>query len=641
MAEHSGDAALVHQTLHGYRHGHELLASSTSIPDDAADLMARFSDSAPNARASDGPYLTGYPLPDGRYVVARTWPVTAAQRPNTVVTRSLILPSGTPPRFTAQGILDVLAAPADLDASATLRPIDLAEMRGAALGLSPSEAEVAARFYRSNQRLGFSDPVGRDRIVLGIWKQLWRSARYGLYFCTAPDVDRFSDRRRSVRFASGPDEESAALHGSPAIDLIIDDLISPGQFRDFLHVVGAGERAVGLVEPFADAFLLLQEPKEASVQCLVDWLQQHHGLEPRRLRRLKRRFLGFDDDLPRWRVDPFDVLGELIGGELGRATYASDSSLDQWIRTCWYADPQRTVRALDGANADAPADAERPVTAAQGLTEAFSTVASRLITPGTLALATRLNPDAALGAVLDRDDPDLWRAWAELDDKQRGVRAGEVEVHDWTIAVRALRENADWMSRLVRRFPASLDALVGQASKQPLPTDGLIGLTAEAKRSIRDRLEVADPELLGLARLADDAVLPRRLDVDAWRGLLKRNDDAALCVGYLISRDASQDHWEVATTAMAELYARLGREPAPEVWRRLDPHLRGDRTSWDRCKRLAVDFASVVRRYDDEVKSKTVHKLTRLNGAAANALDEALRPSKSKKFNLFDPATWL
>src|SRR5690242_20748315 len=82
----------IHQTVHGYQRGHRLLASSTELDQATASLIARTSDSAPNYRINDGPYLTGYALPDGRYVMARTWPAMSAERPNTVWTHSLILP---------------------------------------------------------------------------------------------------------------------------------------------------------------------------------------------------------------------------------------------------------------------------------------------------------------------------------------------------------------------------------------------------------------------------------------------------------------------------------------------------------------------------------------------------------------------
>ena len=92
MADAHGASPVIHQTIHGYRRGHQLLATSVNLDHDTENVLGHNTDSAPRSRVSDGSYLTGYPLPDDRYVIARTWTDDDAERPNTVVTRSLILP---------------------------------------------------------------------------------------------------------------------------------------------------------------------------------------------------------------------------------------------------------------------------------------------------------------------------------------------------------------------------------------------------------------------------------------------------------------------------------------------------------------------------------------------------------------------
>lgn len=43
---------LIDQALHGYGHGHELLAGSTSLDNATANLLSHNSDSAPNVSAT-------------------------------------------------------------------------------------------------------------------------------------------------------------------------------------------------------------------------------------------------------------------------------------------------------------------------------------------------------------------------------------------------------------------------------------------------------------------------------------------------------------------------------------------------------------------------------------------------------------
>lgn len=83
------------QQLHGYRHGHQLLSASTSLPKSDQALVDRLSDSAGPLSPGEqfAPYLTCYPLPSGsHYVISRTWQDVDAPRAGCVRTRSLLVP---------------------------------------------------------------------------------------------------------------------------------------------------------------------------------------------------------------------------------------------------------------------------------------------------------------------------------------------------------------------------------------------------------------------------------------------------------------------------------------------------------------------------------------------------------------------
>jgi len=631
---------VVHQTIHGYRHGHQLLATSSELDDETASVLAHNSDSAPNTRTADGNYLTGYDLPDGRYVIARTWNDTEAERPNTVVTRSFIFPQTVPTDFSVQRVLDQLQRPSSGELQERLPLISFKNLVGHAIKLTPDEASTAAMYYQSKFPLQCDEGRSRDRIAIAIWEQFWMPARYSFRFCTAPETKRFLQHNGALRFGRGYAADFSidliTAHSSP----IAADLQNPGRFRAFVHFVGSGEKALTLMELFEQAFILLEETRPP-VEALTRLLENYRATEPRRLRRMKRRFLGFYRDRPRWDVDPFDLLGALASGALGTFVFASDASIDRWLRRCWDRDPEATARLLPEGETIHEAST-KPQRASDGIALAFATHASNLITPETLALATTLNPGAAMAAVWDRNESALWRAWSELD---RAVavpdRESPTEGYDWSTPVAALRAKPGRLSQFLRRYPEALDTLIVLANTSSAYSDHQLDLTAEARQYIRSRLETPDPYLIGLARLSDPDTLPRSLDSTAWRTLLSGSkDEAVTSTAYLIARAGGPGLWEVATLATASLYQILASEKATEAWSRLDPRIAGDRRSWDRCGRLIDDYSHVLRKFPDSTKSQALSLLKKQNEDSAKALAARLRPPKSKGFSLFDPSTW-
>ena len=86
----------IHQLIHGYRRGHQLLASSIRLSSKSNELTKRLSDlSGLLTRESNfAPYLTSYPLPDNDFhALAKTWPDVNASRAGCVLTHTLLIPS--------------------------------------------------------------------------------------------------------------------------------------------------------------------------------------------------------------------------------------------------------------------------------------------------------------------------------------------------------------------------------------------------------------------------------------------------------------------------------------------------------------------------------------------------------------------
>lgn len=85
---------IIHQALHGYNQGHNLLSSSVNLPFEDEDYMKVQSDWTEyvNNGEDDSSYIKTYPLPLSRcYVIAKSWYAFEMSRPGCVWTHSLII----------------------------------------------------------------------------------------------------------------------------------------------------------------------------------------------------------------------------------------------------------------------------------------------------------------------------------------------------------------------------------------------------------------------------------------------------------------------------------------------------------------------------------------------------------------------
>lgn len=120
----------VEQQCHGYRGGHQLLASSAKLSREDQDTIDRLSDISGSLRPDErfAPYLTFYPLPSAKYyVVAKTWQDLNARRAGCVLTRSLLVRAEDWVEF--ESVLELV----DL-----LRPVDRDDLSVEALTLDTS-----------------------------------------------------------------------------------------------------------------------------------------------------------------------------------------------------------------------------------------------------------------------------------------------------------------------------------------------------------------------------------------------------------------------------------------------------------------------------------------------------------------------
>lgn len=179
----------VHQLLHGYRRGHELLAASVQLDSHSADLSARLSDisGAMLANTPLEPYLTAYPLSrHGFYALAKTWLDRQAPRAGCVLTHTLLIPSKlwgetrNPQKFDA-----LFALPANRDELEQFRsplalPDELSEVAGPlSQPFQPATVEFVAKYFGDGRRpiVWFRERDAAEifwRIVRALWPRLRR-----------------------------------------------------------------------------------------------------------------------------------------------------------------------------------------------------------------------------------------------------------------------------------------------------------------------------------------------------------------------------------------------------------------------------------------------------------------------------------
>lgn len=171
----------IDQQVHGYRQGHQLLSSSTTLSKADQSTIDQLSDVAGPLRPGElfAPYLSGYPLPSGsHYVLARTWQDLAVARAGCVRTLSLLIPSAawasTDDVRSFVALLDRDGAPAETKAidvkpspATPLRPVP--EFRAKEL--------MEAMFLEEAKPVAVFDAADPELVALRLLTALWPSIR--------------------------------------------------------------------------------------------------------------------------------------------------------------------------------------------------------------------------------------------------------------------------------------------------------------------------------------------------------------------------------------------------------------------------------------------------------------------------------
>ncbi|MNZ21006.1 hypothetical protein D3C78_380710 [compost metagenome] len=205
--------------IHGYRKGHQLLASSVVLSKDDQAVVDRLSDMAGPLRPREqfAPYLSAYPLPSGiYYVIARTWQDLTVSRAGCVRTKSVLIDAQAwalrPPLIPILRLLGSAELPTETDAVR----IELKEQLEARLPPAPNFGAselLEALFLEDTKPVVVFDAPDPELISLRLLTALW------------PDIRR--------RFALSTFALSPRKIGGRDLDLVFAPLNAKAKFSDW------------------------------------------------------------------------------------------------------------------------------------------------------------------------------------------------------------------------------------------------------------------------------------------------------------------------------------------------------------------------------------------------------------------------
>jgi GTPase-associated protein 1, N-terminal domain type 1 len=325
----------IHQALHGYRDGHQLLASSIDLsPEQNWQLLVLTDLSGPEFREGFETYITGYPIVGGGYYCfARTWYAPELPRPGCVWTHTLLIPDSAVAQISDFRSISHLWQRPELGRSSDgyqmeLQATPIAEPAVAAV---PSFCmDVLEKLYgqpASTVIMESDDSTRFEDLALGILNQQWPRLRRTFRFCTGALSDRDlafdllvsppsairpnEDRRKHFVLSSDPIERSSfdSWITVATADLIAADPTS--ELRQFLWKFGP-EYSDGRAsfQPLCETFFASTR-REGMPEYLLTVIA-HCFPEVHSGGRLKAYFLGPASDSRRSASEQADLLRALV-----------------------------------------------------------------------------------------------------------------------------------------------------------------------------------------------------------------------------------------------------------------------------------------------------------------------------------------
>lgn len=376
-AETKSDEVLVDQAIFGYGHGHQLLKSTTAFDDESRLRLDRLTDGtgAESLAGFDG-YLSGFPLPDGRYVFTRTWRAIEAKRPGSVWTHAAIIGRDALARISdPEPIIRVLTkrpqVHPDADPLKALRvsvantsPVPASELEDwSALitALTASDSTTVGMTCRSA-----TDGEAELRLL---WSWLWPGVRNGFAFSFGATNRLSLERGRYFDLIGVPESLKVEGEGltidphasSPAGTAIWTEITASrrGELSQYVKFCGAETNRRTAAAVLANVWAVATNEnldRDARQLALAEAIVESFP-DPTTMRRLKRSVFTENGRLSvDW--DPGTTLEILASPGVARCILADDVDLGSLI--------ERTLRnpvvllhayeSLDSASAELPTD---------------------------------------------------------------------------------------------------------------------------------------------------------------------------------------------------------------------------------------------------------------------------------------------
>lgn len=256
------DSVKVHQALHGYGDGHQLLASSMDFTREQQWQLLVMSDlSGPAFRSGFESYVSGYPLVSGGYYCfAKTWFAPEQARPGCVWTHTLLVPDTEVAR-----VLDFSSlasrwrkpqSSGDSDSFSTELTIASGDVTPSNLSRTLACAAVYGLYGQPDRPLAVASELSKpfEPLVIALLSQQWARLRRSFRFCTGalarPDVpydfvigppNVFRNVQADSRATGSFESNDVPAEEHEWVDIATDDLLAgaPGSgLRRYLSLFG-------------------------------------------------------------------------------------------------------------------------------------------------------------------------------------------------------------------------------------------------------------------------------------------------------------------------------------------------------------------------------------------------------------------
>lgn len=669
------------QALFGYDGGHRLLAASTPFDAETLALLNRLTDgTGAEATAGFDGYLSGYPLPQGRYALTRTWRAHEATRPGAVWTHVLIVEAKT---LTAlrnpNSIASLLRRPTpDHDLDLYTYPVILQGSEGAGTAapfsrdwrpvVSALYAEDGPAVWLTADEAAFIEPE-----VLRLWWWQWPALRRQTAFCLGATSRRRTGSREfdllvvpySRRLSAKADFGPPPTDVTPAGTLITADVEGkmPESFRSFVYFCGAETQRRTAAALLSDVWMVADDPslEPKAAQALLAQRISESFPDPASMRRLKRILISPDKRLPaRW--EKSDSLALLVGTSFASTISAHDIDAEDLLEAA-VDSPELLLRAAAGDIGD---QQQISGTAASALPQHARAALAQHSSPSWLPEIVHLGGDvgASVLVAVPQEDHEAWgRAFWALDAEQLSTTSREYErtLRHHTVGGQApgpnlVRETATlgWLAAYAHSPREGIRWLAETHTNKALRTASLDDLAAELKAENAHlhshwRAAISDGPLLqallqnarkrssegaaSLLFLADPTTEEMRAGgLTPWVKLQERDIEgphAAHLLRITPGGTLAAKELGLLSRAFGIAWAACARSDWL-TWEALGdyPANLGFGADWDRALRLSHTFARTVLAKQDAT-------------TAAHILDGVRRSSPAAAIQLADELAWL